>query len=178
MATDYLKRINGGGDLYPPFRDKLLVLGTNCERRGSIYIVTGGNRTYEAQAKIYAIGRTTDADGKRITSSSPAYGRFRTKAPPGTSPHNFACAVDWCRDGDDDLSNGLQPDYKDEHYVVLAEEAKKLGLEAGFYWKFKDTPHVQLPIKARGLTWALLDAAYKKGGYPAVFKLLDQHGPW
>ena len=58
------------------------------------------------------------------------------------------------------------------------DTAKKLGLEAGFYWNFKDTPHVQLPIKAHGLSWDQLDEAYRQGKYPKVFALLDQHGPW
>lgn len=178
MATDYLKRIQGGVALYPPFKDKLIVLGQKCEERGCVYVVTSGVRTYEEQAKIYAIGRTTDANGKPIKEGDKAYGKFRTKARPGTSPHNFGVAVDWCRDANDDFSDGLQPDYTDEKYFVLAEEARRLQLEAGFYWNFKDTPHIQLPIKAKGLTWGKLDQAYSKGGYKAVFALLDKYGPW
>lgn len=178
MATDYLQRVQGGAKLYKPFVAKLLQLGEACEKRGFVYVVTSGMRTYDEQAHIYAIGRTTDVNGKPIGPKDKAYGKVRTKAKPGTSPHNFGVATDWCLDADGDMSNGLQPDYTDAKYMVLAEEARKLKLEAGFYWNFKDTPHVQLPIKAKGLTWGKLDTAYVKGGYPAVFALLDKYGPW
>lgn len=38
----------------------------------------------------------------------------------------------------------LDPITKLNGYAVYAEEAKKLNLESGYYWKvFKDTSHVQ-----------------------------------
>ena len=165
--------------LYPPFVAKLRPLVDACASRSRLYVAIKGERSYAEQAKLYAIGRTTDKQGNPITPDSPAHGHFVTKAPPGTSPHNFNVAVDFSLDSDSDLSNGLQPDDVDEHYRVLAEEAQKLGLDAGFFWAgFQDTPHVALPVRQRGISWAQLDALYKQGGYPAVFAFLDTKGPW
>ena len=115
--------------LYPPFVAKLRPLVDACASRSRLYVAIKGERSYAEQAKLYAIGRTTDKQGNPITPDSPAHGHFVTKAPPGTSPHNFNVAVDFSLDSDSDLSNGLQPDDVDEHYRVLAEEAQKLGLD-------------------------------------------------
>ena len=51
----------------------------------------------------------------------------------------------------------------------------KLALEAGYNWVKVDPPHVQLPLEAKGLTFATLKRAYEKngGGLKAVWKLLD-----
>ena len=49
-----------------------------------------------------------------------------------------------------------------------------LGLERGGVWKFKDLPHVQIPLNKVGLTLADLQKLYTTGGYKAVFSRLDQ----
>lgn len=168
MATieeDLLARIDTA-NLYQPFLEKVNTLLNNLAARGLRYVATCGTRTYDQQAVEYAKGRTTGELGHIVT-----------KAKPGQSPHNFRVAIDFCLDGDN-VKPGLQPDYEDAHYKALAEEAEKLGLEAGFYWEFQDTPHVQLPVRARGLKWRDLDKAYRQGGYQAVDRLLDAYGPW
>lgn len=136
--------------------------------RGAHYIATCGLRTYKEQDALYAIGRTTGTPGHIVT-----------KARGGFGPHNFGVAVDFCRDADENWGQkGLKPDYRDKQYVVLAEESRKLGLEPGYYWDFQDSPHVQLPLKKHGVSWAMLREAYAKGQMKAVFALLDKHGPW
>ncbi len=170
--------------LYPPFARKLGMLVGACLSRGFLYVATSGLRSIAEQERLYAIGRTTDRDGKPITLSDPAYGKTVTNARGNTGPHPFGVGCDLVRDADANLADGLQPDYLDEHYVVLAEEAVKLQLTAGYYWpitqtrSFKDSGHVELPVHAHGLRWADLEIAYHQGGYPAVFAALDQKGPW
>jgi hypothetical protein len=146
--------------LYEPFYRKSVLLAANCATRGASYIVTSGLRDYATQDQLYAQGRT-------------APGKIITQAKGGQSPHNFAIALDWALDKDPNKP-GLQPSWVYDDYKILAEEAKKLDMEAGFYWKFQDPPHVQLPVSKHGIKWADLDAVYKQGGYPAVFKYLDK----
>jgi D-alanyl-D-alanine carboxypeptidase. len=150
--------------LYPPFKAKVLELLQNCLDKGAIYVVTSGLRTYEEQAKIYAIGRTT-----RLNEG------IKTKAWAGKSPHNFAIAID-CMHSAPPWQGKLVPDDANKNYKLYADEAVKLGLDAGYYWKgnFQDTNHVQLDVKAQGITWDELDKHYRSGGYPAVFAYLDK----
>lgn len=171
--------------LYPPFARKAERLVDACVRRGAVFVATSGLRTWDEQARIYAIGRTRDRDGRAIGPGDAAYGRHVTDAEPGTSDHNFGLALDFVRDADGKLSTGLQPAAdRDANYLPLAEEARALGLESGFYWQakpgrsFRDLGHVQLPLRRRGITLAGLATAYRAGAYPAVFALLDRFGPW
>lgn len=150
--------------LYPPFANKLAQLVANCQARGAIYVATSGVRTYKEQDALYAKGRT-------------APGGIVTKAQGGYSPHNFNIAVDFARHSGDEFTGKLKPDYSDEAYEILGEEAEKLELEWGGSWTggFKDTPHIQLPIKAQGLNWALLRKWYSSGGIQNVFNELDAY---
>lgn len=77
-----------------------------------------------------------------------------TNAKAGYSWHNFGLAADYVLDGMPDKP-GLQwswdtksrmfGDSTMNDWQELAEAAKALGLEAGFFWKtFPDLPHVQL----------------------------------
>lgn len=165
----FLHRI-GLGVLYPPFADKLVLLVEACAARGAEYIATSGMRSYDEQDRLYAKGRSIE-------------GRIVTNAPGGSSPHNFGVACDLCRDGDVTKA-GLQPDYDPAQYEILAEEAERLGLQAGLRWRGKadglksDPPHVQLPTRAKGITWGDFRAAYSRGGYQSVYRLLDARGPW
>lgn len=152
--------------LHPAFRARLVELHAACLRRGSLMVATSGGRTYDEQEALYAKGRT-------------APGEIVTRARPGRSAHNFLAAADLVTDADANLATGLQPDYSDPAYVVMGEEAARLGLEWGGTWKsIHDTPHVQLALEAHGLTMAALDRAYRSGGYKAVFALIDSRGPW
>lgn len=160
MSTDLFKRINCTA-LYPPLVSKIQALAAACQARGVDYWAISGERTHEEQNALYAQGRTKP-------------GNIVTNAKGGQSMHNFAIAVDFCKDKDT-TRDGLQPDYTDPAYTVLGEEAAKVGLEWGGKWKFKDLPHVQLPIGKVGLKLFDLQQAYAKGGKAAVFALLDKY---
>lgn len=146
--------------LYPRFAELIEQLVANCRARGADYWAICGERTWEEQAALYAQGRTKP-------------GNIVTNAKPGSSSHNYAIAVDFCFDKDK-TREGLQPDWSLEKYKILAEEAKKLGLDSGFYWKFTDAPHVQLNLASVGLRISDLRNAYNAGGKKAVFHLLNK----
>jgi peptidoglycan L-alanyl-D-glutamate endopeptidase CwlK len=69
--------------LEPEFKAKVEILLGELETQGIKCVVTSGRRTMAEQAKLYAQGRTT-------------HGAIVTKAPPGSSAHNFGYAVDLC----------------------------------------------------------------------------------
>lgn len=156
---DLFKRIRSSL-LYQPFLVLMQKVLKELDGQGHRFYATSGLRTYEEQDALFARGGVTKARG-------------------GQSLHNFGIGVDSCHDSDVDVP-GLQPDYKTKaEYQLLADTGRKHGLEAGFYWSsFPDGPHLQLPIRARGIRLAQLDACYRKGGYPAVFKFLDKYRPW
>lgn len=145
--------------LYPPFLALVEKLLANCSARGAQYYCICGTRTVQEQNDLYAQGRTKP-------------GPIVTKAKGGESYHNFNVAADFAPDKDQDRA-GLQPDYNKPAYQILAEEAQKLGLEPGYFWKFTDAPHVQLKISAHGLDLHNLLDAYNKNGPIGVTKLLD-----
>lgn len=102
--------------------------------------VSDGRRTLKEQAAIYAQGRTKP-------------GKVVSNAPPGTSAHNFGYAVDcWplTKDG-----KGFDWGAEDKLFKVMANEAKKLGLTPGYYFKsIHDAPHVESEKwKVKQLAW-------------------------
>lgn len=159
---DLLARINTLV-LWQPFLERVNTMLNTAAARGFRYVATNGFRSYEDQDALYAKGRT-------------APGGIVTKAKGGQSYHQFYCAIDFVLDASD--QPGLQPDYDDAHFVVLAEEAVKAGLDAGYYWQFKDTPHVQAPVTKWGITWRELDVAFKSGRRDKVVALLDAVARW
>lgn len=158
----YIDRIDTS-TLYRPFFNKVIDLTVACRVRGTSYIITSGFRSYQEQAALYAQGRTTP-------------GSIVTNALPGQSLHNFGIAVDFCRDSDL-VKIGLQPAWSKADYQILAEEAVKLGLEAGYNWKsFPDFPHCQLPIDSKMIKLITLDAEYKKNNNTSlVFQYLNNY---
>lgn len=170
MSTDNFKRINLDV-IYGPFRKKIEQLVENCRARGVEYYATSGLRTWDEQAKLYALGRT-----KANVDATPAkpMGGIVTQAKPGQSYHNYGIAIDFAADKDAARA-GLQPDWNREAYAILAEEATKLGLEAGYYWKFVDNPHIQLKISRNGLTLADLQRAYGSAFQKGVEVLLNKY---
>ncbi len=169
MSTDNFKRIDINV-LYPNFRRLIEKLVENCRARGVEYYATSGLRTWDEQSKLYALGRTVP--NVDATPEKPM-GGIVTQAKAGQSYHSYGIAVDFCPDKDKTRA-GLQPDWNRASYQILAEEATKLGLEAGYYWKFVDNPHVQLKISKNGLTLFDLQKAYGNGGPKAVEALLNK----
>lgn len=160
MPTELIKRTNW--DLqYPAFTYRCLDLAAACRKRGADYFAISGYRSFKKQGDLHAQGRTKP-------------GKIVTNATPGFSAHNYGVAEDWCKDKDATRA-GLQPDWNLSEYVILAEEAVKLGLEAAYYWKsFKEGPHVQLPLEAKGIKFAELKTIHDKEGIQAVWKRLDK----
>ena len=156
--------------IYPAFRERILGLVANCHDLGADYYATSGLRSWKEQEKIYAQGRTIKCPG---CAKNPC-GHVISNAPPGWSAHNYGIAVDFARDKD--LKKmGLQPDWDLKAYELLAVEAEKLGLEAGQHWaKFKDAPHIQMPLTKLGIKWPTLIKLYNEGQMRAVWSYLDK----
>lgn len=141
----------------------------NCQERGIAMVPYQMLRTPQLQAHYWKRGRTQKeaAEAIRLLKSNQAFflahcvevantqhTNIVTDALPGCSWHQWGEAIDcyWLLDEMKvwDLhtrdSNGLNG------YGVYAEEAKKLGLEAGYYWtKLADAVHVQLRAAASPL---------------------------
>lgn len=168
MPTD-LVRINLDL-LYPPFTEKVLELAARCRAKGRNYYLNIGYRSPEEQLALWQKGRNEAGavvDPKKVVT------KLRVGA------HNFGIAVDFCADADP-VKPGLQPSWSRDDYTLLAEEAVKLGLEAGHYWAgFPDSPHVQLPIAKHHITLSMLHGLYSKlGKLSHAWALLDAQAPW
>ncbi|WP_024279069.1 glycoside hydrolase family 75 protein [Xanthobacter sp. 126] len=170
-------------DLVEPFREPVAQLLANCEARGIRMVPTETLRTPWQQAiywrqsrsivEIRAAVAQLRAEGapflaEVIEAVGPRNGDEVTRALPGNSWHQWGEAIDcfWEVDGKAEWStvkkvNGLNG------YSVYADEAAKLGLDAGLKWSsFKDAPHVQMRSvanpKSSGLTWAQIDATMRE----------------
>lgn len=156
MPKELLTRLNWD-KVYPRFMEQCFDLAANCRKRGVDYFAISGYRSFTEQAKLYFQGRT-------------APGKIVTNAKPGFSAHNYGLAVDWCKDEDTNRA-GLQPDWDLKDYIILKEEAEKLGLESGMSWKtFKEGPHVQLGE----INLTKLKEIHDKEGLSAVWAYLDR----
>lgn len=155
----------------PWFLSKCKELVKNCAARGAVYYAIQGTRTWDEQQKLYNQGR--NAKGEVIDKS-----KVVTKAKPGLSFHNYGIAIDFCLDKDLE-TDGLQPDWDTKNYKVLGEEALKLGLDAGIFWKsFVDAPHIQVPESLLKITSVLqLKSLYEKRGQKGVDEFLASKLP-
>lgn len=162
MPSEFFKRIDL--DLiYPPFLDKVLAALARCRDRGHQYVATYGYRTEKEQAKLYFQGRTSP-------------GKIVTNARPGFSVHNYGAAIDFVADADINKS-GLQPDWQERAYDVLAEECRAEGLQVNVPG-ISDPGHVQLPLAAtlKRQEVAILSELKKCAGLPAVWDKLKAWG--
>ncbi|MEO6904307.1 MAG: M15 family metallopeptidase [Bacteroidia bacterium] len=146
--------------LNPAFKNSVEKLIQNCLAREVYMHPIEGLRTLEKQAMYWRQSRTikeinskiSELETKQahflasiISNIGPQYGSYVTNAIPGLSWHQWGKAVNciWIAGGkavwDIDFKiNGVNG------YLVYAEEAKKLGLNAGAYWQtFKNFAHVQ-----------------------------------
>lgn len=153
--------------IYPPFLERFLDVLAACRARGATYVATQGYRTPEEQLTLWRKGR--NAAGS-VVRPSQVVTRLRF------GPHCAGAAVDSVFDLDD--AAGLQPGWKIDHYDILAEEAERVGLEAGRRWRgFPDGPHVQLPL-VRRVSLQKLEELHASGGLAACWEHLDSKGPW
>lgn len=96
-----------------------------CKKQGYTVFVTQGLRTKAQQDAIYAQGRTKP-------------GKIVTHAPFPKSMHNHGLAFDIAFRGKE-----LYP-ADDKVWKAVAEIGKKIGLDAGYFWKkFQDKPHFE-----------------------------------
>jgi len=128
--------------LHPILQDRLPKLIAAVASRGHTIGIVQGLRTFPEQDALYSQGRTRK-------------GPTVTNAKGGQSYHNYGLAADFC------LLNAKNA-FPDPHPVweVIAEEAEKLQLAAGFRWQHQDKPHVEVP----GLNWRECLDIYRKFG--------------
>lgn len=130
------------GTLEDGFREKIVTLLDSAEQKtGYKWIVTSGRRTMSEQKKLYDQGRT---------SSGPVV----TKAPPGSSAHNFGLAADLAP-----MKEGkIWWEAPKSVWRQMADCAQSMGLVAGYYFKtIFDAPHVE------DKAWRTVQAKWKAG---------------
>lgn len=94
--------------------------------------VISGLRSWQAQAALYAQGRTK-------------LGPIVTNAKPGSSWHNYGLAIDLGLFKAGKYLDSSSPAQADKLYAEIGKIAAKHGIEWGGTWvKFKDTPHFQV----------------------------------
>ena len=116
-------------NLDPVFRARLRVFESELLKRNIRAEPTSGYRSMEAQAALYAQGRT-------------APGRIVTKAKPGQSSHNFGMAMDYVP-----VVGGHRTyNVKWKWWLKMGLAARAAELAWGGWWlRLQDRPHVELP---------------------------------
>lgn len=156
--------------IYPNFLALVSKMLQGCLNRGARYVVESGFRSFAKQQQLYDAFKA----GKNPFIA----------APPGFSMHNYGLALDFVRD-EDLLKQGVQAlgaSRNPEAYRILAEEAQKVGLEAGFFWsgnKF-DPVHVEYKLTGKlkiSSLKALVDQAHDEprtdGSFPSEQEILQ-----
>jgi peptidoglycan LD-endopeptidase CwlK len=147
-----------------------------CAERGVVLRPYNTVRTPHEQAQLWARSRTTQQMQNAITylrqQRAPRLaalfaglrcsdGRWATNALPGNSWHQWGEALDcYVEENHKAVWSGQHVGYK-----VYAEEAQKLGLSSGYWWKVRDAVHVQLrssPSPSNILSWAAIEAEMVK----------------
>lgn len=141
--------------LVPEFRNLAKQVIKNTGDRGYEVRPFFTERSVYTQAKLWRQSRTTmevrkAADrliheqaeflAKVLIEVGAQHGRWATNALPGQSWHNWGEALDCFVAGEDGRAVWTA---KNAGYLVYAEEAKKLGLVSGYWWKRKDAVHIQ-----------------------------------
>lgn len=116
-------------ELSLPARTVCIAQIQGCREAGIELIVTSTYRDAEAQADLYAIGRTKDVHRRTVTN-----------AKAGQSWHNYRCAWDVVPLVGGKTSWDDEPLWKE-----IIRIGKSVGAEAGAEWKsFPDKPHFQV----------------------------------
>ncbi len=98
-------------------------------------------------------------------------GRIVTNARGGDSWHNYGLAADFVPVGPDGKWSW---DLKTFDWRRMARIAEECGLEAGYFWRFQDPPHVQ---NRYGRTLAEVKELYRSGGLQKVWDELSRGSP-
>lgn len=148
-------------DLQAPFATRVRELLSACNSRGCEMRPFFTLRSPSEQAELWRQSRTTEEIDAKIAELEDAGATFLartirdvgprsgpkvTNAIPGFSWHQWGEAVDcfWVVDGTAEWSTTRRIDGLNG-YRVYAEEADRMGLTAGGFWRrFKDWPHVQI----------------------------------
>lgn len=130
-------------DLEEPVALMAEALIAGCKAEGIDLLVTSTLRDFEAQAALYAQGRT--APGNRVTNAGP-----------GDSFHNYGLAFDVVPLRNGKPVWGTATDADQDLWERVGEIGESVGLEWAGRWKtFREYAHFQ----ARGLNIAALKAA-------------------
>lgn len=124
----------------PRHASKVTRLMANFEKRtGKRTTIVEGHRTTQRQAEIYA------------DSTKGGKGQAYRAAPPGHSKHQFGAATDLNIIGE--TAGDAVTDKASMWYGILAEEARKVGLKAGydFMGRLPDPYHVEEPESIEAL---------------------------
>lgn len=115
--------------LEPSFRQAVEELLTNLETVSGIkWVITSARRTMAEQKKLYDQGRSTP-------------GEIVTKAPPGSSAHNFGLAVDLCPL---DKTGECWWNAPERYWKMMGELAEGMGLVwGGHFASIMDKPHIE-----------------------------------
>jgi hypothetical protein len=169
-----------GAGLDPAFAEKLAALLKTCRDEGYVFRIGEGLRTPQTQAKYYcrwdrhppemidrraaeleAWGAPWLASVMRQYRDIARSSAWLTNQLPGSGWHQWGLAADcYCfRDG------SMVEDGNDRAYKFYADQAVRLGLRAGYYFRRQDSGHVQDP-SADGASvvfqWPHIDAVMKE----------------
>jgi peptidoglycan L-alanyl-D-glutamate endopeptidase CwlK len=155
--------------MYPVFQAAIEDLLAQAKTQGLLVGQFMGDRTFDQQDTLYALGRTV----KNLDGFDPVkcpMGRVVTRAKGGDSWHNYGLAADivfrptpksWSWDSK-------------HRWVELGAIGIRLGLEWGGIWyKFPDLPHFQY---TNGLTIEQAKTLYAKDGLEAVWNEVASRG--
>lgn len=112
-------------ELHPKVKAKAQAFLDECKKAGLNVIIYSTYRDHESQNDLYAQGRTKS-------------GKIVTKAKGGDSFHNWRVAFDAAP-----VTNGKIDWNNSKLFERMGAIGKKVGLEWGGDWKFKDMPHLQ-----------------------------------
>jgi hypothetical protein len=167
--------------IYPPMVGPYLNALAAAKARGAVYFATYGFRSYAESDALFAQGRTV-MNPRGPTPGHPL-GAKVTNAKGGQCSHNFGIGIDGTHDSDTNADDGLQPDWKQENYLVLKEELERVGLvSGGSFVHLQDWPHGQLAGFVTAEELAPLDRIFRatpgdlKTKLRAVWDHLDSIG--
>jgi len=136
-------------DLSPPARIRAIRFCDECAKRGIDVLIYCTYRDNEAQAALYARGRTVKGSNPRLLKPM---GDIVTNAKPGESWHNWRAAFDFVP-----MVNG-KPAWNDTKlFQQCGEVGESVGLEWAGRWRgsLRETGHMQY---TGGLTIARMRA--------------------
>lgn len=156
-------------DLAPGFKVKVGQLLDKCEKSGYLLKPFFTLRSPLEQAKLWRQSRCTSTIKQEIQRlknqggtflaecievAGPQNGRWATNALPGYSWHNYGSAIDCYLVNAD---GGANWNASDRGYAIYAEEATRLGMRAGYFFKQRDAVHVQLSVEEVPNVYTLIE---------------------